>query len=164
MVATLRRRTPLETYVTPLENPFQIIEQREPGEIIFSTSYFGIQRTGQLLIAHINAGNWRDKAAKQAIYGTLANKLAANPGLRPEDVQVITRARSGADSAAHAAGHPRSDRINSIQARYALTFRPNHLWGLDNHGSAHRSSLTVRQNTPFYMQTDVWLTTRYDRV
>lgn len=77
------------TYAVPLEDRFQIIEQREPGEIIYSATYLGIQRTDGLVIVHVTAGHWRDTAAKQALYAAIADKLATDPGLRREDVQVV---------------------------------------------------------------------------
>ena len=76
-------------YAVPPDDRFQIIEQRDPEEIIFDASYLGIARTDRLVIIHIVAGHWRDTAAKQALYRALADKLAANPGLRREDVQVV---------------------------------------------------------------------------
>lgn len=79
----------VETYAVPPQDRFQIIEQRDPGEIIFDAGYLGIERTDGIVIIQITAGHWRDAAAKQALYDTLANKLVANPGLRREDVQVI---------------------------------------------------------------------------
>jgi phenylpyruvate tautomerase PptA (4-oxalocrotonate tautomerase family) len=79
----------VETYAVPPQDRFQIIEQRDPGEIIYDAGYLGIDRTDGIVIIQIVAGHWRDTAAKQAFYDTLANKLVANPGLRREDVQVI---------------------------------------------------------------------------
>ncbi|WP_458098170.1 tautomerase family protein [Roseomonas sp. WA12] len=79
----------VETYAVPPEDRFQIIEQKDPGEIIFSPRYLGIARTERLVIIHVVAGHWRDTAAKQTLYHAVADRLAANPGLRREDVQVI---------------------------------------------------------------------------
>lgn len=79
----------IETYSVPVEDRFQIIEQREPGEIIYSPKYLGIERTDGVVFIHIVASDWRDTASKQALYRTVADKLAANPGIRREDVQVI---------------------------------------------------------------------------
>lgn len=79
----------VETYAVPPQDRFQIIEQRDPGEILYDAGYLGIERTDGIVIIQITAGHWRDAAAKQALYDTLANKLVANPGLRREDVQVV---------------------------------------------------------------------------
>lgn len=87
----------VKTYSVPQDDRFQIIEQRDPGEIIYSTSYLGIERTEQLVIVHIVAGDWRTTATKQSLYAAIADMLAADPGLRREDVQVILSGNGRAD-------------------------------------------------------------------
>lgn len=87
----------VETYAVPLEDRFQIIEQREPGEIIYSATYLDIQRTDGLVIVHVTAGHWRDTVAKQALYAAIADKLVANPGVRREDVQVVISSNDRSD-------------------------------------------------------------------
>lgn len=79
----------VETYAVPEEDRFQIIDQRAPGEIIYSRSYLGIERTDGIVIVHVTASNWRDTAQKQAFYRAVVDKLAAAPGVRPEDVQIV---------------------------------------------------------------------------
>lgn len=87
----------VETYAVPLEDRFQIIEQRDPSEIIYSTSYLDVRRTDQIVLIHIVASDTRDIGAKQALYAAIADKLAANPGCRREDVQVVISGNSRAD-------------------------------------------------------------------
>jgi phenylpyruvate tautomerase PptA (4-oxalocrotonate tautomerase family) len=79
----------VEAYTVPVDDRFQIIEQREPGEIIYSSTYLGIERTDELIIIHLVASNWRDNAAKQALYKAIADRLTVDPGVRPQDIQVI---------------------------------------------------------------------------
>jgi phenylpyruvate tautomerase PptA (4-oxalocrotonate tautomerase family) len=79
----------VEAYTVPVDDRFQIIEQREPGEIIYSSTYLGIERTDELIIIHLIASNWRDNAAKQALYKAIADRLTVDPGVRPQDIQVI---------------------------------------------------------------------------
>jgi phenylpyruvate tautomerase PptA (4-oxalocrotonate tautomerase family) len=79
----------VDTYNVPPGDRFQIIEQREPGELIYDPNYLGIERTDDVVLIHIVAGHWRDTATKQALYRALATRLAADVGMRPEDVQVI---------------------------------------------------------------------------
>jgi phenylpyruvate tautomerase PptA (4-oxalocrotonate tautomerase family) len=79
----------VDTYSVPPGDRFQIIEQREPTEIIYDAHYLGIERSDDLVFIHIVAGRWRDTAAKQALYRTLAARLSASVGIRPEDVQVV---------------------------------------------------------------------------
>jgi phenylpyruvate tautomerase PptA (4-oxalocrotonate tautomerase family) len=87
-ISLLKGRSP-ETLRAIAEDRFQIIEQRDPGEIIYSSTYLGIERTDDLIIIHLVAGHWRDDAAKRALYRSIADRLTANPGLRAEDIQVV---------------------------------------------------------------------------
>jgi phenylpyruvate tautomerase PptA (4-oxalocrotonate tautomerase family) len=79
----------VDTFNVPSGDRFQIVEQREPGEIIYDAHYLGIERTDDVVFIHIVAGRWRDTATKQALYRALAARLSADAGIRPEDVQVI---------------------------------------------------------------------------
>ena len=79
----------IEAYKIPPDDRFQVIQQHERDEFIYDPDYLGIHRTDDVVFIHIVAGNWRDTAAKQALYRAIADRLAANPGLRPEDVVVI---------------------------------------------------------------------------
>lgn len=79
----------VETYTVPLDDRFQIIEQREPGEIIFNPGYLGVARTDDVVFIHIFASHGRTTAAKQALYAAIADRLSADPGMRREDVQVV---------------------------------------------------------------------------
>jgi len=79
----------VDTYNVPPDDRFQIIEQREPAEMIYDAHYLGVARSDDLVFIHIVAGRWRDTATKRALYRALAARLSANAGMRPEDVQVV---------------------------------------------------------------------------
>jgi phenylpyruvate tautomerase PptA (4-oxalocrotonate tautomerase family) len=79
----------IDAYKIPPADRFQLIHQHEREEFIYDADYLGIQRTDDVVFIHIVAGNWRDTAAKKALYKGIADRLADNPGLRREDIQVI---------------------------------------------------------------------------
>ena len=79
----------VETFETPLKDRFQIIQQLAPEELIFDADYLEVQRTSDIVVIHIVAARTRSTATKQAFYQAVATNLARNPGLRPQDVQVI---------------------------------------------------------------------------
>jgi phenylpyruvate tautomerase PptA (4-oxalocrotonate tautomerase family) len=79
----------VETYNVPADDRFQLIHQHEADEFIFDADYLGIHRSSDVVFIHITAGKWRDTPTKQSFYKRLAQVLAENPGLRPQDVQVI---------------------------------------------------------------------------
>lgn len=79
----------VETFETPLKDRFQIIQQLAPEELIFDADYLQVQRTSDIVVIHIVAARTRSTATKQAFYQAVATNLARNPGLRPQDVQLI---------------------------------------------------------------------------
>jgi phenylpyruvate tautomerase PptA (4-oxalocrotonate tautomerase family) len=79
----------IEAYKIPPDDRFQVIQQHERDEFIYDPDYLGIHRTDNVVFIHIVAGNWRDTAAKQALYKAIADRLADKPGLRREDVQIF---------------------------------------------------------------------------
>jgi phenylpyruvate tautomerase PptA (4-oxalocrotonate tautomerase family) len=79
----------IDTYNVPPGDRFQLIHQHEPEEFAYDADYLGIHRSDDVVFIHIVAGNWRDTAAKKALYQAIADRLADSPGLRREDVQVI---------------------------------------------------------------------------
>ncbi len=79
----------VETYQVPPDDRFQVIQQHERDELIYDPDYLGIHRSDDVVFIHIVASNWRKTPQKQALYQAIADKLAAKPGLRREDVQII---------------------------------------------------------------------------
>ena len=78
----------VETYGVPADDRLQLIEQLDPGALIYDPDYLGVHRTDDLVMVHITASATRDTATKQALYKAIAERLARDPGLRPEDVFV----------------------------------------------------------------------------
>ena len=78
-----------EPYKVPSDDRFQIIHQCERQDFIYDAEYLGIHRSDDIVIIHIVAGNWRNADVKRAFYKRTTELLAANPGLRPEDVQIV---------------------------------------------------------------------------
>jgi len=78
----------VETFNVPADDRFQFIHQHEPDEFIFDSDYLGIHRSPDVVFIHVTAGKWRDTPTKKTFYQRLTQLLVADPGLRPEDVQV----------------------------------------------------------------------------
>lgn len=79
----------VETFETPLKDRFQVIRLLEPEELIFDTDYLDVHRTADVVFIHIVASRTRSTATKQAFYKAVADNLARDPGLSPQDVQII---------------------------------------------------------------------------
>ena len=67
-----------ETFGVPADDRFILIHQHDPEEFDCDPHYLGIERSDDLVIVQITCNSGR----------TLAQKLAANPGLRPQDVFI----------------------------------------------------------------------------
>ncbi len=79
----------IDAYKIPTDDRFQMIDQYDPEDLVFDPDYLGIHRSADVVFIHITAGNWRDTAQKKQLFAAIADNLARDPGLRPEDVQVI---------------------------------------------------------------------------
>jgi phenylpyruvate tautomerase PptA (4-oxalocrotonate tautomerase family) len=77
-----------ETFNVPDEDRFTIINEHDPDNFQFSTSYLDIARSDDLVIIQITANNTRTLEQKKAFFKRAADLLAANPGLRREDVFI----------------------------------------------------------------------------
>lgn len=79
----------IDAYGIPPDDRFQLIHQHEQDDFIYDANYLGVQRTDDVVMIHIVAGNWRDTERKKTLYRLIADNLAAKPGLRMEDVIVV---------------------------------------------------------------------------
>jgi len=82
-------RALVETFSIPPDDRFQFVQQYERDAFIYDPAYLGIHRSEDVVFIHITASDWRDLKAKRALYKRVAELLAVDPGLRPEDVQVV---------------------------------------------------------------------------
>ncbi len=79
----------VETFDVPPADRFQIIDQHEPGELIFDRNYLVGPRSDDFILFAVTVGRPRDTAAKRAFYRRLVALLAESPGVRPQDVMVV---------------------------------------------------------------------------
>jgi 4-oxalocrotonate tautomerase len=81
-------RAMVESIDVPPDDRFQIWSQHGPKELIFDGTYLGIERGEGFLVIQIflNAGRTLEK--KRALYRKIADNLARDPGIRPQDVLV----------------------------------------------------------------------------
>jgi phenylpyruvate tautomerase PptA (4-oxalocrotonate tautomerase family) len=72
----------------PDEDRFMTISEHDEADFSFSKTYLGILRSDDLIIIQITANNTRAVAQKKAFFRQIADNLAADPGVRPEDVFI----------------------------------------------------------------------------
>ena len=80
-------RALVETANVPADDRFQVIEEVPAENLIFSSSYLGIERRGPVVFVQVFLNQGRSIAVKQALYARIAAELAG-AGLRQEDVLV----------------------------------------------------------------------------
>ena len=71
------------------DDRFQLIDQHEPGEMIFSRDFRGGPRSDDFIVFTITEGIDSGDQAKQRFYQTLVDLLEKDPGVRGEDVFVM---------------------------------------------------------------------------
>jgi len=77
-----------ETFEVPEDDRFILVSQHEPDEFDYDPGYLGIARSDDLVIVQIACARTRGVTQKKALYRRIAEKLTADPGLRPEDIFV----------------------------------------------------------------------------
>jgi len=77
-----------ETIDIPEDDRFMTISEHDAGDFSYGAGYLGIGRSDDLVIIQLTISNTRTLAQKQALYRRIVERLADNPGLRPEDVFI----------------------------------------------------------------------------
>jgi 4-oxalocrotonate tautomerase len=81
-------RAMVETIDVPPDDRFQIVSEHEPGDLVFDPGYLGIERSAEFLVIQITMNLGRTLEKKSALYRRIADNLARDPGIRPQDVLV----------------------------------------------------------------------------
>lgn len=77
-----------ETFNVPEDDQFMALTEHDAASFRYSAGYLGVRRSDDVVFIQITANNTRTLAQKQALFRRIAELLAENPGLRPEDVFV----------------------------------------------------------------------------
>jgi 4-oxalocrotonate tautomerase len=77
-----------ETFNVPENDLFVTIAEHEGDNFFYGANYLEISRSDDLVIIQITVSNTRNLDQKKALFKRIAEKLGAEPGLRPEDVFI----------------------------------------------------------------------------
>jgi len=80
----------VETFNVPPADRFQIIHQHEPGELIFDRNYLAGPRSDGFVLISITTGKPRTTEMRKALFRRTVELLQQSPGLRPEDVMIVS--------------------------------------------------------------------------
>lgn len=78
----------VETAGVPPDDRFQSVHEVAASDLHWSPTYLGLQRTAAVVFVQVFLNVGRTVEVKKALYARIAEKLAASPGLRREDVLV----------------------------------------------------------------------------
>ncbi|MGA7804834.1 tautomerase family protein [Bradyrhizobium sp.] len=76
------------TFDVPEEDRFMTITEHDEDNFSYSANYLGIARSDDLVMIQLTVSNTRPVEKKQALYRCIVENLAADPGLRPEDILI----------------------------------------------------------------------------
>jgi phenylpyruvate tautomerase PptA (4-oxalocrotonate tautomerase family) len=77
----------MEAANVPELDRFQILTEHAPADLIYDPTYLGVHRSDDIVMIQITL-NSRTQPVKVALYKAIAERLAKNPGVRPQDVLV----------------------------------------------------------------------------
>ncbi|WP_267225313.1 tautomerase family protein [Dyella silvae] len=81
-------RAMIESFNVPENDRFILVHQHDAEEFDCDPNYLDIARTDDLVIIQIACNNTRTVEQKKAFYQRTVELLAAEPGLRQEDVMI----------------------------------------------------------------------------
>ncbi|KVC43027.1 tautomerase family protein [Burkholderia diffusa] len=81
-------RALMHTFNVPEDDIFMVVTEHSAENFVFGRHYLDIERSDDLVMIQITANNTRTLEQKQALYRTIAENLARQPGVRPQDVFI----------------------------------------------------------------------------
>jgi phenylpyruvate tautomerase PptA (4-oxalocrotonate tautomerase family) len=81
-------RAMLESLAVPVDDRFQVITEHDAGGLIYDPQYLGIERSDRVVFVQIALSAGRKPQQKRQLYKRMAELLAENPGLRPQDLVI----------------------------------------------------------------------------
>lgn len=76
-------------YGIPPSDRFQLVHHHDRDDLVYDADYLGIHRSDDVVFINIVASRGRTTAQKQTLFRLIADNLARDPGLKPEDVLVV---------------------------------------------------------------------------
>jgi len=77
-----------EVFGVPEDDRFTTIDEYDKSNFLYDKNYLEIARDDDLVIVQITVNNTRGPEKKKALYARIAELLAKNPGIRPENILV----------------------------------------------------------------------------
>ena len=81
-------RAMVETIKIPEADKFQLITEHDQDGLVYDPGYLGIARSDGVLFVQITLSAGRPLEVRKALFKGIADHLAADAGVRPEDIFV----------------------------------------------------------------------------
>src|SRR5690348_16147751 len=81
----------------PPKDRFQLITEHDDDNRIYDRTYLDVARSDDTVFVEISLRRGRPDALKQAFYRRVVENLAADSGLRPEDVAIVLTENNDSD-------------------------------------------------------------------
>jgi 4-oxalocrotonate tautomerase len=81
-------RAMVEAIDAPAQDRFQIITENPASGLVYDPTYLAVQRTENIVMVQITLSTGRKPPQKRKLFQRMAEILAENPGLRPQDLMV----------------------------------------------------------------------------
>lgn len=78
----------VETANVPADDRFQVVQEVPAADLLWDPGYLGHQRTQAVVFIQIVLNLGRTMEVKKALFARIAERLAASPGLRKDDVLI----------------------------------------------------------------------------
>jgi len=96
-ISDILHRTLVETFDVPAHDRFQIVEKLPAAQRIYDPHYLSGSRSDDVILFTLLAGKPRSATQKSAFCRTLTQRLAAQLGVRPDDVMVVIQFNTAGD-------------------------------------------------------------------
>src|SRR5437879_13250833 len=77
-----------ETFNVPENDFFATVSEHDEDQFFFNDHYFDVQRSAKLVYLQIAVSDTRGVDQKKALYRRIVERLADDPGIRPQDVFI----------------------------------------------------------------------------
>jgi len=77
-----------ETFDVPEDDQFMALTEHDAANFRYGATYLGVARSDDLVFIQITANDTRSVEQKKALFRRIAELMAENPGVRPDDVFV----------------------------------------------------------------------------
>jgi 4-oxalocrotonate tautomerase len=78
----------VEAIDAPPQDRFQIVTQHTANDLIYDPTYLGVDRSDNIVVVQITLSAGRKPGQKRKLFQRMAEILAKNPGLRPQDLMI----------------------------------------------------------------------------